>query len=471
MGNDLCELTALQLSTRFRSGASSPVEALDAALERHARINPYVNAIVTLDPVGARQAAEQSAARWRARAPLSPLDGVPITIKDNLIVAGMRATWGSRLYETHVPDHDELPVERLRAAGLVLIGKTNVPEFTLQGYTDNLLFGPTRNPWNLALTPGGSSGGAVASVAAGVVPVAIGTDGGGSIRRPASHTGLVGLKPTTGRVPRAGGFPAILHDLEVAGPIARDVADASALMSILAGPDSRDPVSLHWPRWSQDATERAAPRRVLYVPAFGSAPIDPEIATSVARAANALDALGCELIQGEVPFDVEEAARAFGAISASGLSWLLRAQGDRASLIGAALQQMAVQGRALHAADHVEALAVADRLKRTLAVVFTKFDVMMTPAAAALPWPANQSHPDSIAAMPVGPRGHAVFTSFANLSGCPGLALPCMPAASGLPIGLQLVAAPGNDEMLIAFARQYEAAQPWLERRPALEAT
>lgn len=469
MTDNLCELTALQLSERFRSGASSPVEALEASLARHARINPLVNAIVTLDP-SARRAAEQSAGRWRAGAPLSPLDGVPITIKDNLIAAGMRATWGSRLYETYVPDQDELPVERLRAAGLVLVGKTNVPEFTLQGYTDNLVFGPTRNPWNLALTPGGSSGGAVASVAAGIVPIAIGTDGGGSIRRPASHTGLVGLKPTISRVARHGGFPAILHDLEVAGPIARDVADVSALMSILAGPDSRDPVSLHWPRWSEDASERAAPRRILYIPAFGSAPVDPEIATSVARAAKALAALGCEVTQGEVPFDAEEAARAFGTIGASGLNWLLR-HSDRVSLIGAALQRMTAQGQALQAADHVDAIAVADRLKRTLAAVFTKFDVILTPAAAALPWPANQSHPDSIAATPVGPRGHAVFTGFVNLTGCPGLALPCAPAASGLPIGLQIVAAPGNDEMLIALARQYETAQPWLERRPVLEAT
>jgi aspartyl-tRNA(Asn)/glutamyl-tRNA(Gln) amidotransferase subunit A len=471
MSDNLCDLTALQLSERFGSGTATPVDALEAVLERHARLNPRINAIVTLDPTGARRAAEQSAARWRGGTPLSPLDGVPITIKDNLIVAGLRATWGSRLYEQHVPQHDELPVERLRAAGLVFVGKTNVPEFTLQGYTDNLLFGPTRNPWNLALTPGGSSGGAVASVAAGIVPIAIGTDGGGSIRRPASHTGLVGLKPTMGRVARDGGFPAILHDMEVAGPITRDVADTSALMSILAGPDPRDPASLRWPRWSTDAAARFVPGRVLYVPAFGNAPVDPEIAASVALAAKALAALGCDVVQGEVPFDAEEAARAFGTIGASGLSWLLRDQRDRMSLVGPALQQMAEQGNGHSAADHVDALAATDRLKRALAAIFTKFDVVMTPAAAALPWPANQSHPASIAATPVGPRGHAVFTGFANIAGCPGLALPCAPASSGLPIGLQLVAAPGNDEGVIALANKYEAAQPWLERRPTFETT
>ena len=148
----------------------------------------------------------ESEARWRAGTPLSQLDGVPITVKDNMVVRGMRSTWGSALYSEFMPDADELPVARLRAAGAVIFGKTNCPEFTVQGYTDNLLFGPTRNPWNLALTPGGSSGGAVAAVSAGLCPIALATDGGGSIRRPASYTGLVGLKPSRGRVARAEGF-------------------------------------------------------------------------------------------------------------------------------------------------------------------------------------------------------------------------------------------------------------------------
>ena len=162
-------------------------------------------------------------------------DGVPLTVKDNIPVRGMRATWGSRIYADWVPDKDELPVAKLRDGGAVILGKTNCPEFTLQGYTDNLVFGVTRNPWNLALTPGGSSGGAVAAVAAGLGPVAVGTDGGGSIRRPAAHTGLVGFKPSRDAVARADGFPVILLDCEVIGPIARTVADTRALFHALAG--------------------------------------------------------------------------------------------------------------------------------------------------------------------------------------------------------------------------------------------
>ena len=468
MSRDLCEGTACELAGMFAAGTVSPVDALEIFLARIEKLNPALNAIVTSDSAGARKAAAVSTARWRAGKPLSALDGVPITIKDNLLVAGMRATWGSRLYEEYVPEADELPVERVRAAGLVIVGKTNVPEFTLQGYTDNLLFGPTRNPWNPALTPGGSSGGAVATVAAGMVPFAIGTDGGGSIRRPASHAGLVGLKPTTGRVPRSGGFPAILHDFEVAGPIAHSVADVSALMTILAGPDPRDPFSTSWPAWREPEAETER-RRILYVPTFGASPVDPEIHSSVADAAHALRELGHEVEPGDLPFDSERVAQAFGTVAAAGLVWLLRDHHWTGG-ISSGMQAMADAGAKFTAADYVEALAIALRAKRLLAGLFDRFDMLLTPAAAALPWPAEQSHPPTIAGHPVGPRGHAVFTGFANVSGCPGIALPCSPSHAGLPIGLQLVACPGADEMLIAFAKTYEAARPWRGRRPLLGA-
>src|SRR5215216_5572338 len=274
---DPADLGATELTALFAKGSLSPLEALDAALARIGRLNPVLNAIVTLDPEGARAAARASTERWAKRTPLSPLDGVPVTIKDNLLVRGLRATWGSRLYADFVPDADELPVARLRGAGAVILGKTNVPELTLQGYTDNPLFGPTRNPWDPALTPGGSSGGAVASVASGMAPLALATDGGGSIRRPASHAGLFGLKPTAGRVARGNGFPVILHDFEVVGAIARTIGDLDLAMSVLAGPDPRDPSSIRWPAWGGELAE-TAPLRILYIPQLEDAPVDREIA-------------------------------------------------------------------------------------------------------------------------------------------------------------------------------------------------
>src|SRR5205807_6414926 len=171
-----------------------------------------------LEESGGRRSGDGSAGRWDSGRPASPLDGVPVTVKDNILVAGMRATWGSRLYRDYVAEEDETPVRRLREAGAVILGKTNVPEFTLHGFTHNAVFGTTGNPWNPALTPGGSSGGAVAAVASGMGALAFGTDGGGSIRRPAAYTGLIGFKPSRDTVRRGKGFPAILHDFEVIGP-------------------------------------------------------------------------------------------------------------------------------------------------------------------------------------------------------------------------------------------------------------
>ena len=283
----LWQLSASELTAAYGRGTTTPQDVLAATLERVEQVNPRLNALITLNRDGARAAATASTERWRAGQAHGPLDGVPITIKDSLFVADLRATWGSRLYADHVPQTDEMPVARLREAGAMILGKTNVPEFTVQGYTDNPLFGPTRNPWNTDLTPGGSSGGAVAAVAAGLGVLAIGTDGGGSIRRPASHTGLVGFKPSRGAVPRDRGFPAILLDFEVAGPIARCVDDIIAVMSVIGAPSAM----------GSSSDETVARCRVLFAPTFGDAPVDPEIAASVAAAAAGLDRQGHRVTQ------------------------------------------------------------------------------------------------------------------------------------------------------------------------------
>ena len=234
-------------------------------------------------------------------------------------MAGFPTTWGSRALKDHRPAKDELPVARLRRAGMIVIGKTNAPEFTLEGYTRNDLFGVTRNPWNTELTPGGSSGGAAASVAAGFVPAAIGTDGGGSIRRPACHTGLVGYKPSIGRWPRADGLPAILTDFETIGSLVRTVEDTLMLDAVLRGPDPRDwrSSTAPAPTWPRKAA------RILYVPRFGAAPVDPEVASQVEAFAQDLSSMGNDVREGEVFFDLEIAARVWHVISRAGVAWLM----------------------------------------------------------------------------------------------------------------------------------------------------
>ncbi len=466
---DLWRWSARDLSSAFRRKEVSPVEALQACLARLETVNPLINAVVSRDDGTARAAAEASERRWRDGAPLSALDGVPLTVKDNIPVRGMPATWGSRLYADFVPDRDELPVDRLRAGGAVIVGKTNVPEFTLQGYTDNRVFGPTRNPWNRDLTPGGSSGGAVAAVAAGIGPLAIGTDGGGSIRRPSSHTGLVGLKPSVGRVARCDGFPAILLDCEVIGPIARTVDDVVMAMEIMAVPDPRDPLSARYAGrpFAVGPAERC---RILHVETFGDAPVDPEIRASVALAADRLAALG-HRVERVGRFTLVDAVneKVWPVISQTGLAWLLERHPGWQGRISKGLEPLAEAGRTLTATALLGALDTIAETRRALSGLFQDYDLILTPSAAALPWKAQDVFPPTIDGREVGPRGHAVFTAFANAAGLPAISLPSAASRSGLPIGFQLVGPQGTDALLCAVARGYEEVHPWADRWPTLQ--
>lgn len=456
-------LDAGALAAAYAQGSLSPVDALDSVLARLDAVNPLVNAVVARDDAAARAAAQDSAARWRRGAPLSPLDGVPISVKDNIPVRGLPCQWGSRLYAGHRPVRDEAPVARLRAAGAVLFGKTNVPEFTLQGYTDNALFGPTRNPWDLARTPGGSSGGAVAAVAAGIGPLALATDGGGSIRRPCGYTGLVGLKPGHGMVPRGDGLPEMLPGLEVIGPIARNIDDLVRILLVIA-PEM--PAALPGP---------ARPLRIAQWRRIGTSPVDPRIARRIDAAAQRLCALGHTVEVVEAPAEVEDFNRhAWPVLSSTGLAAVLEAHRGRESLLSPAIGSLLLAGRQWRATDLFEAQAVQRALRGAMAHVFATHDLVLTPACAAMPWPAHESHPARIDGQDVDARGHAVFTAFANGAGLPALALPAGPGggkshavpetvpAHG-PVGLQLVGPRGSDALLCALGRSFlqHAATPW----------
>jgi aspartyl-tRNA(Asn)/glutamyl-tRNA(Gln) amidotransferase subunit A len=337
----------------------------------------------------------------------------------------------------------------------------------LTGTTENTLTGATRNPWNPHHIAGGSSGGAAAAVAAGCGPIALATDGGGSIRRPAAYCGLVGFKPSAGRVPRDGGLPEILLDFEIPGPISRTVADAHRLVQALA---SEAPHEI----------AEVASARILYVPRFGSQVVDPAIAASVAEAAKQFEALGHK-VEEAASFELADRVNAcWPVLSGAGLAWMLSeastlgefglgpGEAPDVGLCTPAIQEGLCDALQTDAASLFEVFAAVHALRGQLAQLFAQHDFVLTPAAAAMPWPAEDAYPPTIAGEPAGPRGHAVFTAFANAAGVPAIALPCG-AAHGVPIGLQLVGKAGTDTALLALASQYERARPWVMQWPALD--
>ncbi|RTZ38868.1 amidase [Candidimonas sp. SYP-B2681] len=472
---DVWRLSAAQLHRQYLEGMLTPRAVADACLARLDAVNPQLNAVIARRDEAFLRDADASAERYARGQPLSPLDGVPVSIKDNLQTGDLPTTWGSPALRQHVADNDELPVARLRAAGALIIGKTNLPEFALEGYTDNSLFGATVNPWDLALTPGGSSGGAVASVAAGVTPIALGTDGGGSIRRPASHCGLVGFKPSIGSIARDGGLPSLLLDFEVAGPLARSVIDARTLFNVLRGPHPNDRRSYAAESAKTPVPEacesRATSLRILYVPTLDNAPVDFRIATRCHDAMATLRELGHDVQQGELPLDLSFMTQAWPVIGQVGLARLFQRHPQWREACSTKYLDMAEQGSRHEASLLWQIIEDVEALRRDCVDLFSEYDILITPATAALPWPAGEAFPPIIAGQPVGPRGHAVFTAWVNAAGLPALAVPVAPSPEGLPMGIQMISRYGADDLLLDLGEAYEAASPWAHRWPSIGTT
>jgi aspartyl-tRNA(Asn)/glutamyl-tRNA(Gln) amidotransferase subunit A len=455
MSTPLWQLSATDLDFAYQEASASPVAVMRACLERCAAVNPKLNALVLIDADGALAAAQASESRMRERKRLGPLDGVPYTVKDNLFVGAMRATWGSRLYADFIAPLDDLPVARMRAAGAVMLGKTNTPELALASYTDNLLFGPSRNPWNTALTPGGSSGGAVASVAAGITPIAIGTDAGGSTRVPASYTGLYGLRPSTGAIARLHGFPATAHDFQAVGLMARTPQDVKMVFSCVAGPDTRDTLSLRYPH-ARNALF-ADQVRIRLCTRIGDEPVDPQVRAATRQAADQFAALGCRVEEGAAPFDLEVLRELWGIISSVGAARIVARHKDWESRVSANILGIAKAGMAKSAVEYVSALDRLAEFRRDVVNRWQGFDVLLTPTSATLPWPADEPYAPTIDGRPANPRSAAIFSTWVNAAGLPGLNVPVAISAQGLPIGVQLVGTFGADEALLNLATRYAA--------------
>lgn len=467
MAESLWTIPACELQRRYRDGSLTPSAVVEACLARVDAVNPRLNAVVVRRDAAVRAEAGRATRRFAEQRPLSPLDGIPISVKDSLLTADMPTSWGTRALREHGTGHDEWAVARARAGGALIIGKTNVPEFALEGYTDNPVYGVTGNPWAPDLTPGGSSGGAVAAVAAGFAPLAIAQDGGGSIRRPASHAGVVGLKPSLSAWPREHVLPSLLLDFEVIGPLARTVDDARLLFDAVRGPDAVDRSSLAAAQ-AAGAAAKAGVRRILYVERLGDAPLDPQIAASVSAAVGTLSNLGCRVETGPLPLDLGFFAEAWPQIGQIGLARMFERHPAWAAEASPKYLEMAEQGRRLPGTRLLEILERVVQLRRDSVALFESVDAIVMPSAAALPWPAREAYPTRIDGQSVGPRGHAVYTGWVNAAGLPALALPATPSSEGLPIGFQVIGRYGADAALLSLGEAFEAAAPWAGRWPDL---
>ncbi|QIQ04678.1 amidase [Streptomyces liangshanensis] len=457
----LTDLTARQLLAGYAKGDFSPFDVTVAVLDRIETVQPLVNAFVRLNADEALTQAEASAERWHRKRPQGLLDGVPVSVKDTFRQRGLPTLRGSRTVRTegegpaNLWDQDAPAVARLREHGAVLVGKTTTPEFGWKGVTDSPLTGVTRNPYDLSRTPGGSSGGSAAAVALGAAPLSIGTDGGGSVRIPASFCGVFGFKPTYGRVPQYPVSP--FGTLGHAGPLARDAADAALLLDVIGGPDPRD--------WSHlppaagvsgpltrdgDGSRGVRGLRIAYSPSLGGqVAVHPEVAAAVRRAVGRLAELGAYVEEADP--DLTDPLAAFHTLWAAGAARLLQPLSRKQlALVDPGLREMAAAGARTGAREYVAATEVRAELGRRLGLFHTSYDLLVTPTLPITAFEAGRETPAGS-----GQRRWTAWTPFTypfNLTQQPAATVPCGVDGKGLPIGLQLVGARHADEVVLRAA-------------------
>lgn len=463
----MIQTDALTLARRIRTKEISPVSVVEAVLQRIEALQPTVNAFVTVTADEAREAARRAEAAVMAGERLGPLHGVPFSVKDLLFTEGTRTTMGSLIFADQVPTEDAVPVRRLREAGAILIGKTTTPEFGHKPFTDSPLFGATRNPWDLSRTAGGSSGGAAAAVATGQGPLALGTDGGGSVRLPASCCGIVGLKPTLGRVPHVHQAD-LFSSTSYIGPMARTVAEATACFDVIVGFDPRDPYSR--PEPSDDPREvTVRGLRIGWLPRVGNHLVDPEVLGECEGVVGYLEGQGAHVET------IEEDLSAFERTFLIGLQAGLAARvgphmatfGDK---VAPSLRESIERGAQWTAVDWVNALGQRTAMYRRAHGWLQRFDFLVSPTLSrpALPVDHDAFRPISIAGQVAGSIRGAWYPYLwpFNLSGHPAVSLPCGWSSDGLPIGLQIVGPWYGDRRVLALAGHLERERPCARPMP-----
>jgi len=469
-------MDAVALAEAIRSKSLSPSEVLDAHLERIAILEPFLHSFCLVAFESARREAREVGDRILRGDVVGPLAGIPIGIKDLVCTAGLTTTGGSIAYRDFVPDEDDVVVERIKSAGAIIVGKTNVSELGYGGIGHNPVFETTRNPWNTDLTPGGSSAGSGSAVASGEVPFAVGSDGGGSIRIPSAHSGIFGMKPSMGRVPLYPGcrderYPGLSswESLEHLGPMSRTVADSALLLSVMAGPDPRDRHSLPEANfdWRECVNGDLKGLRVAYSPDWGYAAVDPQVRRVVDEAVKVFERdLGCSVEIAHPGWS--DPSETFAAIVAmdsdlEGMRDMVKRFGSQMSPHLVALVQ-----RPWTAEEFTNAGMARKALANKMWRFMSGYDLLLTPTLAVPPFPVHSMGPATIDGRSVGPRGWSAFVFPINLTGQPAASVPAGFTEDGLPVGLQIVGRHLADQTVLKASAAFERVRPWRDRWPSL---
>ncbi len=472
--NEICQMSAVDLAAQIRTRQLSPVEVVDAVLARMERLEPHLHAFCTPTPNLARAEAKRVEQGIMRGGAVGPLAGVPVSIKDLIFTKGIRTVSGCVAYRDFVPDEDDIVVERLKAAGAIILGKTNVTELGYSAASHNPVFETTRNPWDLGKTSGGSSAGAGVATATGMGPLAIGSDGGGSVRIPAAFCGTYGIKPSFGRIPLYPGarderYPGASgwESLECYGPLTRTVRDSALALSIITGPDMRDRHSL--PRadfdWLACCAGDLRGKRVAFSRDWGYMAVDPEVAEIVARSVQVFERdLGC--IVEEASPGWENPAAAFAAVMIAETD--LRAMREMIAKHGGEMSSHMVElmTHPWSAEDLTSANIARKAAVNKMARLMSRHDLLLTPTASVAAFPIHMQGPDKIAGRYVRPESFIGFTFPLNFTGQPAASVPCGFTRDGLPVGLQIIGRHLDDAMVLRASAAFEAAAPWADLWP-----
>jgi aspartyl-tRNA(Asn)/glutamyl-tRNA(Gln) amidotransferase subunit A len=472
---ELLFMSAVAAAALIRRKKLSPVEYMDAVLAAVDRLQPTLNCFITVTAEDARRGAKAAEQAVMSGEPLGRLHGIPVSVKDLIPTKGVRTTFGSIAFTDNVPDRDDVLVTRLRAAGAIMIGKTTTPEFGIKGQTDAPIYGVTRNPWNLERTPGGSSGGAAAAVAAGIGPISLGSDGAGSIRIPAACCGLVGLKGTTGAVPYQEARDAFAN-VVAAGPLTRTIADCAVMQSAMGGADPMDPWTPH-----AEPLGRISPAllsqdlsglRIGYLSRAGATKVSADVTRDVKASLDVLSGLGAEIeeVNADIDWMSDDQRVLYLSSIANNLGQVVDRFGDKTDPI---LQAYVAMGKKYDIAAYIKAVAARTRLFRAVQALFERYDFLVSPTITRTALTADFNGATGVVEIdgePVGPTQPALtgFVYPFNLTGHPSLAVPSGWAADGLPTSVQIIGPRHADSGILRIGALLEQARPWADRRPDL---